>query len=121
MLQIDVRSRVSIYEQIKNQIMELIISGILQPDEQLPSIRALARDLSLNVNTVKRAFSDLEAAGVIYTVSGRGSFVSKNAVGNRQMLQKARDQLQTALRTAKSNGLTKQDVYGLIDDIYKEE
>ncbi len=65
MLVIDLLSRVPIYEQIKNQIMELIVVGALKPNDMLPSIRALASQLALNFNTVKKAFQDLEADGVL--------------------------------------------------------
>ena len=65
MLDIDPHSRVAIYEQIKTQIMELIAMGVLKPHAQLPSIRALASELSLNFNTVKKAFGELESAGEI--------------------------------------------------------
>lgn len=68
MLVIDNRSKVAIYEQIKNQILELITVGALTPHTQLPSIRVLASELSLNVNTVKKAFGDLENARVIKAV-----------------------------------------------------
>ena len=80
MLVINYRSQIAIYEQIKTQIMELIAVGELKPHQQLPSIRSLAADLSLNFNTVKKAFGELESAGVIYTLVGRGCFVSDNAL-----------------------------------------
>ena len=74
MLVIDYRSKTAIYEQIKTQIMELIAVGTLKPHDQLPSIRSLASQLELNFNTVKKAFGELESAGVIYSApaGGRG-------------------------------------------------
>ena len=83
MLVIDYRSKTAIYEQIKTQIMELIAVGSLRPHDQLPSIRALAAELDLNFNTVKKAFGELESAGVIYSLAGRGCFVAENALENR--------------------------------------
>ena len=76
LIDIDLRSRTPIYEQIKEQIMRLIQLGVFRPNEQLPSIRALSRELNLNINTVKHAFMDLEADGVIYSMPGKGSYVN---------------------------------------------
>jgi GntR family transcriptional regulator len=118
MFTIDLRSRVPIYEQIKNQVMELILLGALKPDEQLPSIRELARDLQLNVNTVKKAFQDLEADGVIYSSVGRGSFVAENALGSAQLKKRAAEQLKTALQSARSSGLTQEEAVELLAAVY---
>ncbi|MDR3552872.1 MAG: GntR family transcriptional regulator [Clostridia bacterium] len=120
MVTIDYRSRVPIYEQIKNQILELVMVGVLRPHDQLPSIRSMAEDLKLNVNTVKRSFSDLEAAGVIYTLTGRGSFVSEDAAQNTQLKAKALADIETALRTGRSNGLTKDEILAAADRIFKD-
>lgn len=73
-----------IYEQISSQIKAQILSGGLSAGEKLPSIRALADGLHVSVITTKRAYSDLEAAGFIETVQGKGSFV---AAGNRELLR----------------------------------
>ena len=70
-------SDVPIYEQIENEIKRLIAVGELRPDDALPGMRSLAKDLKVSVITTKRAYNDLEKDGFIYTVSGRGSFVSK--------------------------------------------
>lgn len=84
---IDQRSRTPIYEQIKEQIIMLINTGVYKSDEQLPSIRALSNELNINVNTIKRALSELESDGVTYSVAGRGIFVSPNAVGNERIIK----------------------------------
>jgi GntR family transcriptional regulator len=116
---IDLRSRVPIYEQIKNQVMELILLGALQPHQQLPSIRELARELQLNMNTVKKAFQDLEADGVIYSLVGRGSFVSENALGGHQLQKRALDELRTALLAARASGLTAEQAQALLRAVYE--
>ena len=121
MLNIDYRSRVSIYEQIKNQILELIMVGVLKPHDQLPSIRSLAQTLKLNVNTVKRAFSDLETAKVIYTIIGRGSFISEQAQDNFLLKERARDEIETALKNGRSNGLSKDELQIILDKLFSEE
>ena len=81
---IDNRSGAPIYEQIFNQIRDQIFSGALQEDAPLPSIRSLAKDLRISVITTKRAYEELEAAGYIYTLPGKGSFV---AARNEQLLR----------------------------------
>ncbi len=71
----DLRNPKPIYEQIKDNIKQLIISGALKPDEKLPSVRELAQTTSINPNTIQKAYRDLENEGFIYTVTGRGNFV----------------------------------------------
>ncbi|MCR3922998.1 MAG: GntR family transcriptional regulator [Firmicutes bacterium] len=121
MLQIDYRSRVPIYEQIKNQILELVMVDSLQPHDQLPSIRSLAQSLKLNVNTVKRAFSDLEAAHVIYTVVGKGSYVSEQAQDNFLLKDRAREEIETALKSGRSNGLSKVEIQSMVEELFGKE
>lgn len=120
MIIIDLYSRTPIYEQIKEQIIELINKGIYKPLEKLPSIRTLAADLELNVNTVKRAFQDLEAEGVVYSLQGRGVFVSGNAVNNEGVKAKAAESLTTAIASAKAKGLTKDEIIALTKKIFEE-
>lgn len=81
---IDNRSGTPIYDQIFQQIKAQIISGELRADEPLPSIRSLARDLRISVITTKRAYEELEAAGFIYTLPAKGSFV---AARNTELLR----------------------------------
>ena len=76
-----------IYDQISSQIKAQILSGALPPGTALPSIRALARDLKISVITTKRAYDELEAAGFLVTVAGKGSFVAE---GNRALQREAR-------------------------------
>jgi GntR family transcriptional regulator len=121
MFTIDMRSRVPIYEQIKTQAMELILLGALRPHDQLPSIRELARALQLNVNTVKKAFQDLEADGVIYTLAGRGSFVAENALGNAQLKKRAAGELKTALVAARASGLAYGEAFELLNSAYADQ
>ena len=74
---IDYRDSRPIYEQISEYYMRLILSGALKTDEQLPSVRGLAIELSTNPNTVQKAYAELERKGFIYTVQGRGNFVKE--------------------------------------------
>ena len=68
-------SQQPIYEQIVDKMQRLIAGGALEPDEKLPSVRSLAVELSINPNTIQRAYSELERSGFIYSVKGRGNFV----------------------------------------------
>ncbi|HZJ77861.1 MAG TPA: GntR family transcriptional regulator [Clostridia bacterium] len=119
MLSIDRRSRVPIYEQIKNEIIEMIRIGKFETNEQLPSIRKLARDTGLNVNTVKHAFSDLESDGVIYSLPGRGSFVSPNGIYNKKIQKKAVDELRASVTNALMKGVAREACIEVIEKIYK--
>jgi len=76
MIILNYQDRRPIYEQVVEKFQMLIIKGALKPDEQMPSVRKLAIELSLNPNTIQRAFSVLEVQGYIYAVKGRGNFVS---------------------------------------------
>ena len=76
MIVIDYRDTRPIYEQVVEKFKILILKGGLQADEQMPSVRSLAMDLSINPNTIQKAYTELERQGFIYTVRGRGNFVA---------------------------------------------
>jgi GntR family transcriptional regulator len=78
MFELDMRSRKPIYEQLVDKLKELIINDVLKPDEQLPSVRTLAAELTINPNTIQKAYRELEAQDFIYSVKGKGSFVNPN-------------------------------------------
>ena len=78
MISIDLQNRKPIYEQIVERFQMMIVNGILEPDSQMPSVRSLATELSINPNTIQKAYSTLEQEGYIYPVKGRGNFVSGN-------------------------------------------
>lgn len=121
MIVIDKQSRVPVYEQIKNQIVTLIRLGIYEPDTKLPSIRQISADVSVNVNTVKKAFAELEMSGIIYSVPGIGSFVSKDALENNLVKQKALSSLEEAVKTAKSVGVSQEEIANIISTVYGGE
>jgi len=77
LLTLNYRDSRPIYGQIKDGLRRLIITGALEPDEKLPSIRSMAVDLAINPNTIQRAYAELEAEGFIYSVPGKGSFASR--------------------------------------------
>ena len=121
MFSIDTRSRIPIYEQLKNNIAGLIASGALTEDEQLPSVRTLARELGINPNTVQRAYQELENQGIIYQATGRGSFVSPNGAKNRASVQKKMQELYDFLRDARSMGALKREVLEVVDSAFEGE
>ena len=88
MILIDYKSRKPIYEQIIENIKSLVVSGALQRDDQLPSVRQLAQELAINPNTIQKAYAELERQGVIYSMKGRGSFVGSSLQELRTVQQK---------------------------------
>ncbi|MBV8154233.1 MAG: GntR family transcriptional regulator [Candidatus Eremiobacteraeota bacterium] len=117
-LTVDPRSGVPIYLQIIEQVKRSVALGVLQAGEQLPTVKQLALDLTVNPNTVARAYRELERDSVIETSPGRGSFVRGNGVATSARAAAsdvARDVLNAALREVKSVGLTRGDVRELVD------
>ena len=84
MININYRDPRPIYEQVKDNFRQLIISGALPPDEKMPSVRELAASLTINPNTIQRAYRELEAEGYICSVPGRGSFVCSRTPRSRR-------------------------------------
>lgn len=121
MIVIDRHSGVPVYEQIKEQIMTLINVGVYLPHTRLPSIRAVAVEAGINVNTVKKAFAELELSGVIYSVPGTGSFVCENALSDTKLRNEAFKAIEKSLLSAKSRGITADEVYTIMSRIFKEE
>lgn len=109
------------YEQIRNQLLTLILVGTFAPHSQLPSIRSIAADAGVNINTVKKAFSDLESYGAIYTVPGKGSFVSEKAFKNDSVHDTAVSGISDAISAARAKGLKKQEIIDILNEIYTQE
>ena len=118
---IDKQSRVPAYEQIRNQLLTLILIGSFAPHSQLPSIRSIAADAGVNINTVKKAFSDLESYGAIYTVPGKGSFVSEKAFKSDTVHDTAVSEISDANSPARAKGLNKQEIIDRLNEIYTQE
>ncbi|MFJ7730386.1 GntR family transcriptional regulator [Lysinibacillus sp. NPDC097231] len=111
-----------IYEQITIQLKEAILANKLQAGDALPSIRALAKDLKISVMTTKRAYADLERDGFIETVAGKGSFVTERNQDflREELLRQVEEHMQKAVRAAKTAGLTKEELQGLLSLILEE-
>lgn len=121
MLLIDTKSRVPIYEQLKNRTLELINAGVLKVDEKMPSVRALATNLGVNPNTIQKAYQDMEKDGIIYTVAGRGSFVAKKENLNQQVIDNAVKQLGKSAYNAKIYGITLKNALNIVQNIYEKD
>ena len=76
MLNLDFRDARPIYEQVKDGLRRLMVSGVIQEGEKLPSVRAMASSLAINPNTIQRAYESLESEGYVYSVPGKGSFAA---------------------------------------------
>ena len=116
---LDYHSRTPIYEQIKEQIVLDISRGVLKKDDQLPSLRQLSSQLGININTVKRALSELEAQGVIYSVAGKGIFISGNAESQNIYLEQSLDAVKTALINAKQMGASEEKITAMVKELFK--
>ncbi len=114
---------VPIYHQIVRQVRDAILRGELLEGEQLPSIRALAKDLRISVITTKRAYDDLEQEGYLVSVSGKGSYVAER---NPELLRESRlgiveDKLADAVAAAKTLEIDRADVFRLLELLYEED
>lgn len=78
MIILDYKDTRPIYEQVVDKLQKLIINGVLEPDSKMPSVRNLAMELSINPNTIQKAYGELERTGFLYTIKGRGNFVTYN-------------------------------------------
>ena len=116
MFSIDLTSRIPIYEQIYQKIVMLILNGTLAENDQLPSVRILAKSTGVNPNTVAKAYQELERSGVIYSVPGRGSFVS--AQNFDEFRKKILADFDSAVNEAFEKGISPDDLKARIDTLY---
>ncbi|MFC7370230.1 GntR family transcriptional regulator [Fictibacillus iocasae] len=118
MFDLDVRSRKPIYEQLVDKMKELIINDILKSDEQLPSVRTLAQQLTINPNTIQRAYRELETEGYIYSIKGKGSFVSPSSISpNEEKLKKVQGELVRLLSEAMYLGMSMEQLQKMLEEI----
>lgn len=110
-------SGVPIYEQIKQQVKAAILSGDLQAEETLPSLRTLAKDLKISVLTVTKAYTELEQEGFVKNVQGKGCFVlgSGSELMKEQLICKVENSLTEAIKAAKIANLSNKELYHLLD------
>ena len=114
-------SNAAIYEQIEQQIKDAIIKQELRAEEALPSIRGLAKDLQISVITTKRAYEELEAQGLIYSVPGRGFFVCSRKLEmlKEKKIQDLEKRMTELIKECKEAELSKQDIVDMLDLLYE--
>ena len=117
MLTLTYRDSRPIYEQIKDGLRRMIVTGAMAQDEKLPSVRALATQLSINPNTIQRAYNELEAEGYIYSVAGKGSFVSGTADADAVRRETLRADVKKLLNELRYLGVTEADAAALIKEV----
>lgn len=115
MFQLDLKSGVPICDQIINGFIKLKALGILKGGDKLPSVRELASKFSVNPNTVQKSYAMLEANGIIYSVKGKGSFISDDENASNAILESAKSNFVTAINEAYNLGLTATDLIDLIN------
>ena len=120
MIALDYRDKRPLYEQVEEKLTELIAKGVLQEDEKLPSVRTLAIELSINPNTVQRAYKELETSGFIYTVQGRGNFVSNSDSWSDSKQMQIIKEIEELLLQAMKFGVTRDKILEIIDRVCKK-
>lgn len=118
MFELDLRSRKPIYEQLVDKMKELIINEVLEPDEQLPSVRQMAQQLTINPNTIQKAYRELEAQGFIYSLKGKGSFVNAMDPGkDADKILKVKHDVEKLLQEALYLGIPADELHEMINSI----
>ena len=116
MFLLNLKSKVPIYEQIRDQILRFIEAGVMHPGDRLPSVRQLAKDNGINPNTVAKAYSELEIKGYVYNVPKKGVYVA--AV---QQPDAKEQQILSVLRPLRESGITREELIQAVDHLYREE
>ena len=121
MISLNYRDSRPIYEQIRDELRRLIVSGAIAADEKLPSVRALAAQLAINPNTIQRAYNQLESEGYVYSVPGKGSFaaVMDDAVAARK--KELLEQVGELLRELRSLGATAEELVAFTQAVTSKE
>lgn len=119
MFQIDVLSRVPVYEQIVGQLERLVLGNVLPPGCQLPSVRSLSVELSINPNTIQKAYAELERRGISFSVPGKGSFIREDLGQVRILYQEEqKDRLKSLLVELRSYSFDRAAVLSCVDDVF---
>lgn len=120
MIILDYSDKRPIYEQIVDKMQILIANGALEPDEKLPSVRSLAVELSINPNTIQRAYSELERSGFIYSVKGRGNFVRADEHLKEKRQAKILESLRKQVISCREQGITREKILHCVDNVYQD-
>lgn len=122
MFQIDVMSRKPVYEQLVAQVEQFVMADILITGSKIPSVRSLSVDLSINPNTIQKAYSELDRRGIIYSVPGRGCFVSENA--KELLISIKRDEIKDLEKLMKElalAGVSRLEMEQCLNNIFNEK
>lgn len=117
MLTVNFSSRTPVYQQLYDDVIRLVSLGVLKSDTKLPPVRILATELGINPNTVQKAYKMLEKDGYIYSIVGRGSFVSNKLDQNQAEKIQAKNDLKESIDKAYKKGITKDEMIELVDEI----
>ena len=122
MFQLDLKSRKSIYEQIVDNVKELIIMGVLKTEDKIPSVRELSKTLTVNPNTIQKAYRELEYQGYLYTVSGLGTFVSSpvEIQMDEKKIREVKDHIRGNIKELFYLGLSLDMIKKLTEDLLEE-
>ncbi len=121
MLELNFKSGVPICDQIVNGFIRMKALGLVESGEQMPSVRQLAVELSVNPNTIQKAYQMLESNGIIYSVKGKGSFISSDAAADIAVIKSAKKDFRRAAVSAKELGLKRYELIEIIDEVCTEE
>lgn len=121
MLSINYKDPRPIYEQVRDALRQLILSGAIAPGEKLPSVRKLAASLAIDPNTIQRSYRELESLGLINTVPGKGAFASTDGMAAHRRIQELTDQLTGAVQELKLLGVSRADVLSAAQAAYGKE
>ena len=113
MLHLDYRDARPIYEQVKDGLRRLMVTGVIQEGEKLPSVRALASQLAINPNTIQRAYAELEAEGYVVSVTGKGNFVAEGDTQNQARRQELLAKMRPMMEELKALGMTAEEFAAL--------
>lgn len=120
MIVIDYKDKRPIYEQIIEKYENLIIRGVLEGGSKLPSVRSLAIELSINPNTIQKAYVELERSGYIYSVKGKGNYVSGDEEIKKRKKETVAEQTKNLVNLVKSLGITKEDFMENLNYVFEE-
>lgn len=120
MIVLDYTDRRPIYEQIVERFQNLVLCGVLEKNAPLPSVRSLAMELSINPNTIQRAYAELLRRGVIYTVKGKGNFVADSEALLLFRKEELREKTEILVRKAKETGQKLSEVLELIERVWNQ-
>lgn len=119
MISIDYQSKIPFYEQIAERFKTLILKGVLKPHTQLPSVRSLAVNLSINPNTIQKAYTMLEQQGYIYSAQGRGNFVAESTELIDEQKNSVLEQIEQLFKYGKELGIEREAYTGMLEKIYR--